>query len=289
MTNDDWMRWDHPQPPTPSAPVPGEQLFAMTRGVERLTCRVLYHGSYGYEAQFLLEVRCGLGIGSRRKSLRSCGPTKRRRSTERRGGPTMSEQPDVYVYINYMAHARDRVNFILANMRGNAITGNHHWDVEVLFFHFRRVLELIAFSSLAANLDVYAAAQKKYHEHYNARLLLRDVEKVNPNFYPDPIALERQGPTNVKVTRLTDGFLTRDEFLKLYEIASTVLHTPNPWSQKESKIEFGYTVEEWARRIQRLLAIHTITLVGNTQRWLIEVPDKGIPHLAVATPFVASA
>jgi len=63
----------------------------------------------------------------------------------------------------------------------------------VLFLHFRRVLELIAFSSLAANLNVYAAAQQKYHEHYNARLLVRDVEKVNPSFYPEPVAKRVDG------------------------------------------------------------------------------------------------
>src|SRR3954453_7331418 len=111
------------------------------------------------------------------------------RDQAERGRIAVTVRSDFTVYINCMTHVRDRLTFIRTNMRGNRITGNHFWDVEIIFLHFRRVLELIAFSSLAANLDAYATAQEKYREHYNAQRMLRDVELINPAFYPQPVEI----------------------------------------------------------------------------------------------------
>jgi hypothetical protein len=53
VTDQNNLLWNH-SPQVRHDPVPGEQLFEMRRGAERLTCRMLYHGSFGFEAQFLL-------------------------------------------------------------------------------------------------------------------------------------------------------------------------------------------------------------------------------------------
>ena len=60
--------------------------------------------------------------------------------------------------------------------------------------------------------------------------MLTELEKVNPGFYP--VAAEAPKTTQPgfkRVGRLDDGFMTRDEFAKLYKNSSEVLHTRNPY------------------------------------------------------------
>lgn len=75
-------------------------------------------------------------------------------------------------------------------------------------------LELIAFGSLVANKDSYSAAYAKFAEHWNARLMLRDVERVNPDFYPRPV-IEAPSTDPRAIHNLQDrgsDYLTKDEF-----------------------------------------------------------------------------
>jgi hypothetical protein len=74
MPNDDWMLWNHPLHVKPVEPVQGEQLFAMTRGSERLTCRVMYHEKYGVEAQFQLDGALWIGHRFPSRNWQSSGP-----------------------------------------------------------------------------------------------------------------------------------------------------------------------------------------------------------------------
>ena len=51
----------------------------------------------------------------------------------------------------------------------------------------RKILELIAFASLVANKNVYTAVFSKVSKAWNAGDLLKELEQVNPDFYPVPI------------------------------------------------------------------------------------------------------
>ena len=58
--------------------------------------------------------------------------------------------------------------------------------LESACLQLRQVLELIAFGSLCANKSAYSAVHADFAKHWNAELLLRDLERVNSGFYPVP-------------------------------------------------------------------------------------------------------
>src|ERR1700731_738919 len=70
---------------------------------------------------------------------------------------------------------------------GNASTGFEAIDKELVFLQLRKILELLAFASLTANREKYAAAHKKFATFWRAKDMLQDLEKVNPDFYPRPV------------------------------------------------------------------------------------------------------
>jgi hypothetical protein len=85
---------------------------------------------------------------------------------------------------------------------------------------------------------------------------------------------------------LTDGYLTRQEFVDLYDTCNKVLHVWNPFSPDARHIDFGRTVAEWVQRIQRLLALHLMHVAGSENVWLIQMasPEDGRVHAFPASP-----
>ena len=51
----------------------------------------------------------------------------------------------------------------------------------------RKSMEQVVLGSLISNRDAYCAAFDQFERVWHAKLILRDIERVNPNFYPMPI------------------------------------------------------------------------------------------------------
>src|ERR1035437_3686805 len=73
------------------------------------------------------------------------------------------------------------------------------FDIELIFVQFRKVLELIAFSSLTANKDKYSVAYANFGVHWKAKSMLQAVGKLNPNFYPVPLGPPELLPNRTKL------------------------------------------------------------------------------------------
>jgi len=154
----------------------------------------------------------------------------------------------------------------------------------LVFVQLRKALELIAFASLTANKEKYSTAHANFALHWRAKEMLEALEKINPEFYPVPLESPvRQENAVVHFPRLDSGFLTKDEFVTLYNVSSAAIHTRNPFSTKDPVIEIGYSVEDWVLRIQRLLALHVMHLVDG-DKWIVNIPEDGPVHLYPGGP-----
>lgn len=199
---------------------------------------------------------------------------------------------DAQIYCNCMARIRRRLDAIDDALAGRINTnGNNDVLAEVIFIQFRKTLEEIAFASLSANKDVYAAVHAKFTVHWRANEMLNELEKVNPSFYPVAVQPPKETTHGFKhFDRLLDGFITREEFARLYKHSSEVLHTRNPYKEGDPTINIGYTVQEWAARIRNLVRWHFVTLVSGDVL-LAHTPDTGSVHAypAAAIPVVGDA
>jgi hypothetical protein len=141
--------------------------------------------------------------------------------------------------------------------------------LETGYFHLRKVLELIAFSSVIAHKEAYIAGYRNYQKHYKAKDMLDAVEKLNPGFYPIPFDLD--APTK-HFTPVPDGWLTRVEFIELYDCASNLVHAGNPYAEKQ--VFLRYRLDEWIGRIRRLLEWHGVVLLNEKERLMVNVPAE---------------
>ena len=77
------------------------------------------------------------------------------------------------------------------------------------------LLELIVFSSLVSNKDVWRKSQKELQSSHDISRKLRVLRRIHPNFYPQPVDQQASGPRGEPGVR-TGGFLSEDRLIEVY-------------------------------------------------------------------------
>ena len=181
----------------------------------------------------------------------------------------------IQMYCNSMEEVKTRISIVrsVAN-RSLSLRIGDLFDYELVCIHFRKCLELIAFASLMANKDRYAEVHNNFTKHWKAKGILDELNKIHPEFYPSPIEHNngQQGVHEYK--ELTSGFLTQEEFKNLYDKCSEVLHTRNPFRVDKASIDFGKSIVEWSRLIQKLLNMHYMRLIDDDGLWVVHMKHQ---------------
>jgi hypothetical protein len=185
------------------------------------------------------------------------------------------QQPDIIKYCNLMDEIKRRTAVITAFGSGGAAAVYQATTIESVYLQFRKILELIALGSLVANKSEFSKAYGDFSKCWNAHYLLRDMERVNPDFYPRPIieVPSKQPHAKMEWQEKKDGFLTKDDFLKLYEKCGAIMHAGNPYG---SQVDFGYyqkNIQGWLDKLIGLLNSHTIKLVNDPNIYLLHMKE----------------
>lgn len=149
--------------------------------------------------------------------------------------------------------------------------------IESICLQFRKILELIAFASLVANKDRYAAVHKNFESHWNAELLLKDLSRINADLYPKPI---EEKPSSIPgvvndLVPITDGYLTQEDFIHIYKKCGGMLHVANPYGSKTGFHFFEKSFPLWRAKLIRRLNCHQVRLFGETGFWLMHMQENG--------------
>jgi hypothetical protein len=197
---------------------------------------------------------------------------------------------DIEIYCACIERVRHHVSVADSVLAGNIDTGHNDLNAELIFLHLRKALEEIAFASLSANREKYSAARAGFATEWNARRMLGFIEKVNAAFYPIPLKEpQKLAPGRKHFDRVEDGYLTKEDFILLYDGCAEVLHCRNPYAPGDPTINVNFTVEEWSRRIKLLLRWHFVRLVDTPGLWVIQIPNEGPVRVVTAIadgPFV---
>jgi len=191
-------------------------------------------------------------------------------------------------YCGFLNEIRVRLELVRNICNGTLSVGSELFDYELASVNLRKVLELIAFGSLTANKSAYSVAYVGIEKKWRAKALLDELEKIHSDFYPKPLlhpAVREGNPRHLHFDFQSAGFLTRDEFIELYDLCSKVIHTQNPFAGAVA-VNFRITVVEWVARIEKLLSFHLFRLSGMPQIWIGELtaPGDGKSHVYIASP-----
>ncbi len=192
-------------------------------------------------------------------------------------------------YCRFMEEIKIRLNQVWLVQNTELLFHRDDFAYEFVAIQFRKILELIAFSSLTANKEKYAQLHKVFETHWHAERILKDLDKINPEFYPKPTSVSKTGDNTFHAEHAVaknDGVdtpLTRLEFAFLYEVSGKTLHVPKPF-QDNFSIDFKYHPSVWAKKIALLLDTHMIKLVDDGGYWLVMMNGGGKAHAYTLSP-----
>ncbi len=151
---------------------------------------------------------------------------------------------------------------------------------ESIYLQFRKILELIAMASLVVNkeaMEEFGNSMQKLSGEWNGCKILKQVESINPEFYPVPIEEKLSEDPRVKaeLENKTSGFLTKDMFSELYDKkCGLILHADNPLKKQTNCEELWDESPVWKMRIMELLNTHQINLVGHEGFYLVHMQEE---------------
>ncbi|MDP4208551.1 MAG: hypothetical protein Q8928_07030 [Bacteroidota bacterium] len=186
-------------------------------------------------------------------------------------------------YCLCMNEIKLRIDSIRSFIVDKKTTGYKYTDTEFICLQFRKILELIALANLVSNSEKYNKQYSNFVNHYHAKHILRDIEKINPLFYPVPIRhvydkeLEKKGIKG-RIEEIKEGYLTLDEFTQIYDECSDFMHAENPFAVKKNLDDIRSKFPIWLDKILILLNNHKVQLIDiNRQIWVIlETTDKNV-------------
>lgn len=187
------------------------------------------------------------------------------------------ENPEKYLTV--LAEIKRRTEVIDDIISADSRLRYRATSIETACLQVRKILELIAFGSLIANVRIYSAQHRKFAEHWNPKIMLKDMARVNPSFYPSPIIQKPSAVPGIDMDWISRGpdYLTKDDFLLAYDKCGGILHAANPYGAATDLDAYQTNLTQWRNKIVKLLDAHTMTLVEDNHLYLFQMHAGGQP------------
>jgi hypothetical protein len=183
--------------------------------------------------------------------------------------------PDIQAYTAVMEEIKRRVA-VVEKLRSNNIALLYPaTQVESTVLQVRMITELVALASLAANKSIFEENRRKFDKHWDPVKILKDVERLNPEFYPKPVVEARSETPGVKtiLVDMTSGFMEQDELIEVHGRCGNVLHARNPYAEALDYGAYDRIVPTWMSRITALLNCHRIKLLDGDSFYLVHMHE----------------
>jgi len=181
---------------------------------------------------------------------------------------------DIEKYADVMREIKQRVN-VINRFASGPLEPNTHPILETIGLQFRKVFELIAFASLAANKDEYATAYSDFEKHWEAAKLVKRLRQISPMFYPKPVIETPSSDPKAKshlLNRVGD-YLTEDELVEAHGRIGSLMHAANPYGSPIKYDYFQKHFPDWLQRTMNLLNSHQVHLPADPGFWLLHMHE----------------
>lgn len=186
-------------------------------------------------------------------------------------------EPDIDAYSNIMQEIKRRTDVVYAlhSKKINVMYQDSH--IESIGLQVRMITELVALASLSANKAIFEKNRKKFKKHWHPEKILKDVESLNPNFYPRPIIEVplRNSRAERELVDMKTGFMNRDELIQVHGRCGDLLHAQNPFGKRVNYDYYEQMLPTWMDRIVKLLNCHMIKLLNGHRFYMVHMKEAG--------------
>lgn len=189
------------------------------------------------------------------------------------------------IYLEKMTEALERLNACEGYLSAH-VGGVNRFALESAALQLRKAMEAIAFAAIAPNKEQYAVIRKNaakpadFSRDWQADSIFLVLDKVNPDFYPDPLLQQTQvGPNAWHFGKLLDGYMKRKNFETMYKRLGKFLHSDNPWGTDKGWIQLSDDALDAITKIRALLKKHRTLIRAPSFNgvWIVDAPNDGTP------------
>ena len=176
----------------------------------------------------------------------------------------MEQQEIIDKYSYCLFEMRKRIEVVLGIVDHKYTTGILITDVELVSIQFRKIIELIALSSLVANIDEYSKQRVRFKEDWNARLIMQDLERINPQYFPTMCKMKQTMENGKKVfefQHVDNGLIKKEQAISIYEKCSSLLHANNPFKDEKDYKAYNTLFNKWIHQIYNHMKYHLIFII----------------------------
>ena len=177
-----------------------------------------------------------------------------------------AESLDIAQYCDLMEEVKFRVEAVNQLMAMPGITIRTR--VESICLQLRMLLELIVFSSLVSNKDVWQRSQRELQSSQDISKKLRELKRLHPDFYSIPVDLDGSTSGEEPVHRI-EGFLSEDKLIEVYGRLGNILHAENPLGKETDYRFFIDSVPRWLSEVMNLLECHKVYLFHRPEEFYL--------------------
>jgi hypothetical protein len=189
----------------------------------------------------------------------------------------MARDEDIQKYAEVMKEIKLRTEVIDLFLRG-ALTAHYlPTTVETIGLQFRKIFELIAFASLAANRHEYSAVYSDFAKHWEAAKLIKNLRRINADFYPKPVveAPSTDPRARHELKPRSSDFLTEAELVKAHGTCGALMHAANPFNAPILYDRYLIEFRKWFSGTINLLNNHQVHLLGGSDFYLFHMKEEG--------------
>lgn len=179
-------------------------------------------------------------------------------------------------YLELLSEIKGRI-IVIEKLQFNGKKRINDVHVEFACLQIRKILESIAFGSLISNMELYSKEYDKFSKFWNAELMLKDMERINKNFYPKPLLQvnsEIEGVIHDLIHVDEINYLNSKLFIKIYKKCGIILHTQNPYGTIIDYEYYRKNILVWLEKIKMLMNCHEMQLVGDENLYLFQIGSK---------------
>lgn len=179
-------------------------------------------------------------------------------------------------YVNYMADINHRINFLRA-FDLNSVP--KQIAVELFALQFRKIVEMIVFSSLVANRERYAALHDDFVSHWKISEIIRRIKAINKDYLPIPV--EETEKNGEKYWDYPSGkqFFSEQELISIYKESGGILHSRKPFSEKRPDIEqFISRANDRISKFVRTLNCHQVHPLNDKEVFIVHIEEEEKPN-----------
>lgn len=177
---------------------------------------------------------------------------------------SLSQKELIVAYSDQMIELRKRL-FTIKGITGNTLDTKIlpiPIQAEIIALNFRRICEIIVLSNLIINVEEYSKRRETFSTDWRIKDIIKEIKKVNPKFYPTPIAREFNHTVQRYFEFPDDSeALKLEELIDSYNYYSNIIHHPNPFNRKDFDFpEFQLMLNSFGQKVVALMENHQVFL-----------------------------